>query len=123
MIPLIIELFVFALGISFLLSAMYVKFRDITYIWEIFIQAGFYATPIIYSLKSVPVQFQKYLFLNPMTQIIQDARHAIVTDTSITIWSTIHSFMIFAPFLVIAIFAIVGGLYFKRRSKYFAEDI
>jgi len=122
-IPLIIELFVFALGVSFLLSTMYVKFRDITYIWEIFIQAGFYATPIIYSLKSVPAQFQKYLFLNPMTQMIQDARYVIVTNTSITIWSTIHSALKFMPFFVIAVIAILGSLYFKSRSKYFAEDI
>lgn len=50
MIPIIIELFIFSLGVSFLLSAAYVKFRDITYIWEILLQAGFYATPIIYPL-------------------------------------------------------------------------
>jgi hypothetical protein len=30
---------------------------------------------------------------------------------------------VLAPFVIIAIFAVVGGVYFKRRSKYFAEDI
>jgi len=122
-IPIIVELFVFAMGMSFLLSALYVKFRDITYIWEICLQAGFYATPIIYSLKSVPEQYQKWFFMNPMAQIIQDARYVIVTNTSITVWSIIHSAVAFVPFLVIAVIAVAGGLYFKRRSKYFAEDI
>ena len=122
-IPLIIELFVFALGVSFLLATLFVKFRDITYIWEICLQAGFYATPIIYSFKSVPAQYHKWFFMNPMAQIIQDARYVIVTNTATTIWSTIHSFMTIGPFLVIAVIAIVGTLYFKRRSKYFAEDI
>ncbi len=122
-IPLILELFVFAQGMSFLLAALFVKFRDITYIWEILLQAGFYATPIIYPLTSVPVRYQKWFFMNPMAQIIQDARHAVVTDTTITIWSTVHSFYVFLPFLIVAITAIVGGLYFKRRSKYFAEEI
>src|SRR5665647_1383920 len=89
--PIILELFVFALGLSFLLSALYVKFRDITYIWEIVLQAGFYATPIIYPIMSVPAQYQKWFFMNPMTQIIQDARYAIVTDTSITIWSVSYT--------------------------------
>ena len=121
--PVIIELFVFSLGISFLLSAMYVKYRDITYIWEIFLQAGFYATPIIYPLTSAPVELHKWFFMNPMAQIIQDARYVIVTNTSITIWSTVHSAMILVPFLIIAAFVIGGGIYFKRRSKYFAEDI
>lgn len=122
-IPILIELFVLALGISFLLSALYVKFRDITYIWEIFLQAGFYATPIIYPLTRVPEEYHKWFFMNPMAQIIQDARFVIATNTSPTIWSTIHSWAIVVPFAIVLFFAIVGGLYFKSRSKYFAEDI
>jgi ABC-2 type transport system permease protein len=122
-IPLVIELFVFSLGISFLLSAAYVRFRDITYIWEIFLQAGFYASAIIYPLTLVPAEYHKWFFLNPMVQIIQDARFAIATDTSITIWSTIHSAVALIPFVIIAAVAVIGGLYFKARSKFFAEDI
>lgn len=122
-VPIISELFAFALGLSFLLSAMYVKFRDVTYIWEIFLQAGFYATPIIYPLTSVPAELHKWFFLNPMAQIIQDARFVIATNKTITIWSTIHSTAIIIPFLIIVLLGIVGGIYFKRRSKYFAEEI
>lgn len=123
-IPVIIELFIFALGISFLLSAMYVKFRDITYIWEIFLQAGFYASAILFPLTNVPAELHKWFFLNPMVQIIQDARHIIATPTTITLWSTTTSALVMiAPFVVIGLFAVVGGIYFKRRSKYFAEDI
>jgi ABC-2 type transport system permease protein len=74
LVPLVLELFVLALSLSFLLSALYVKYRDITYIWEIVLQAGFYATPILYPLTNVPIQYQKWFFINPMAQIIQDAR-------------------------------------------------
>lgn len=123
MIPIIIELFIFSLGVSFLLSAAYVKFRDITYIWEIILQAGFYATPIIYPLINVPQELHKWFFMNPMAQIIQDARYVLVTDTSITIWSTIHSMAIVIPFALVVAVTVIGGVYFKRRSKYFAEDI
>ena len=122
-IPIIVQLFVLAQGLSFLLSALYVKFRDIIYIWEIFLQAGFYATPIIYPIISVPLKYQEWFFMNPMTQILQDARYAIIGDTNITIWSTIHSAVVFVPITIIVIIAIVGGVYFKSRSKYFAEDI
>lgn len=121
--PLIIELFLFTLGISFLLAAAYVRFRDINYIWEIFLQAGFYASAIIFPLTMVPAEYQKWFFLNPIVQIIQDARYVIATDTSITIWSTLHSWVIVIPFAIIALAVAVGGMYFKRRSKYFAEDI
>lgn len=122
-IPVIIQLFVLALGLSFLFAALYVRFRDITYIWEIILQAGFYATPIIYPIQSIPPQYREWFFMNPMTQILQDARYAVIPDTSITIWSTIHSAAVFIPFLVIAVISVVGGVYFKRRSKYFAEEV
>lgn len=122
-IPLIIELLVLSLGISFLLSSLFVKFRDVSYIWEIFLQAGFYATPIIYPLMQVPSQFQQWFFINPVTQIMQDARYVLVTDTTATIWSTVHSPMLIVPFAIVAGVMILGGLYFKTHSKYFAEDI
>lgn len=122
-IPIVIELFIFSLGLSFLLSAAYVKFRDLTYIWEIFLQAGFYATPILYPLMNIPEQYHKWFFLNPMAQIIQDARFVIATPTTTTIWSTIHSPVVVVPFLIIIAITIAGGVYFKRRSNYFAEDI
>lgn len=121
--PVIVELFVLAQGLSFLLSALYVRFRDIIYIWEIFLQAGFYATPIIYPIISVPLRYQEWFFMNPMTQILQDARYAIIPDTSITIWSTIHSAAVLVPFIMIVIIAVAGGVYFKSRSKYFAEEV
>lgn len=123
LIPIILELFIFTLGIAFFLAAAYVKFRDITYIWEIFLQAGFYASAIIFPLTMVPVEYQKWFFLNPIVQIIQDARYVIATDTTVTIWSSIQSWVLLVPFVLIAIVAILGGVYFKRRSKYFAEDI
>lgn len=122
-IPIIFELYIFALGLSFLLSALYVKFRDITYIWEIALQAGFYASAIIFPLTMVPAGLLKWFFLNPVVQIVQDARWAVVTDTSITIWSTIHSWVVIIPFIIIILFGIIGFLYFKKRSPYFAEDI
>lgn len=124
LLPILIELFAFSLGISFLLSALYVKYRDITYIWEIFIQAGFYATPVVYPLMTVSAQYQHYFFINPMAQMLQDARFVMVTKASTTVWSSVGNvYMRFIPFVVVLFFIALGGIYFKRRSKYFAEDI
>jgi len=124
LIPIIAEVIVLSLGISFLLSALYVKFRDITYIWEIFLQAGFYATPIIYPMTQVPEHLHKWFFLNPMAQLIQDARYVMVTPTQSTLWSSVHNPLVIAvPFLIVLILLAVGARYFKTRSAYFAEDI
>jgi ABC-2 type transport system permease protein len=126
-IPLIIELFVFALSIAFLLSALYVKFRDINYIWEVVLQAGFYATPIIYPLSivlTISPLAAKIMLLNPLAQIIQDMRAAVVSADTATITSVFgNSYMHVVPIIIIVLFAIISMLYFKKKSPGFAEDI
>ena len=37
-------------GVAFILAALFVKYRDLGPIWEVVMQAGMYATPVIYSL-------------------------------------------------------------------------
>lgn len=119
----IIELYIFAQAVAFFLAALNVKFRDVGYLWEVLLQAGFYATPIIYPLTKVPEEFQKLILLNPMAQIIQDARYLFVWDGTVTIWSKVDSLWRFAPLLVIAIIVVAAVTYFKKRSHTFAEDI
>jgi ABC-2 type transport system permease protein len=126
-IPLIAELFVISIALAFILSALYVKFRDVTYIWEVFMQAGFYATPILYPLigSFIPARAAKYVLLNPMAQIIQDSRHVLVTPVSPIIsdfWG--GDKLIWAIPLALSFgLLVVGGVYFRNRSKFFAEDI
>lgn len=121
---LIIELFVFSLSIAFFLSALFVKYRDVNYIWEVIVQAGFYVTPIFYPLSMVPPKVAKILMLNPLTQIVQDARHIIVTTQSPTITSVYGSpYARLIPFSIVVVVAILASKYFKKRSKYFAEEI
>jgi ABC-2 type transport system permease protein len=123
-IPLVAELFALAVGIAFLLSSIYVKFRDVSYIWEVFIQIGFYASAIIFPLSAVAEGLRKWFFLNPVTQIIQDIRYVVATNTSVTMWNTTESLARWiVPFLIVITFIVVGGIVFKMRSKSFAEDV
>ena len=48
--PIFIELTLLSMGIALILSTLFVRYRDIGPIWEVIMQAGMYATPIIYSL-------------------------------------------------------------------------
>lgn len=121
----ILEIYFFALGVSLFLAAAYVKFRDITYVWEVVLQAGFYATPILYPLSMVTIVWvQKLLLLNPIAQAIQYARYNTVTTEAITSTS-LYSNMIYvvAPIILTAVVFTLGVIYFKRESKYFAENI
>jgi len=126
-IPLIIELYMFSLAIAFFLAAMNVKLRDIGYLWEIFLQAAFYATPILYPLAMIIAQSKiaaKIIMFNPVAQIIQDARYVLVTHDSITIYQLFGiSYQILVPYIIVIISVIVAALYFKNNSKNFAENI
>lgn len=124
--PLIfIEIYLLSLGLALFLSAAFVKYRDINYIWEVVLQAGFYATPILYPLSRITnVTLQKIILLNPMSQAIQDARYSLITHATITpnklFQGGWHELI---PFLIVIVILIIGVLYFRNQSKYFAENI
>lgn len=123
----IIELYIFALAVAFLLSALYVKYRDIGHIWEVFLQGAFYATPILYPMSMVIEQSEtaaKILLLNPVAQIIQDARYNLITHQTITTESLINNpFVVAIPLLIVAVSIVFATWYFRRHQKYFAENV
>lgn len=124
--PLILaEVYLFALGLSFFLAAAFVKFRDINYIWEVILQAGFYLTPILYPLSRIPnLTFQKLLLINPMGQTIQDARYAAITHATATTHSIFQGgWYQFIPYMIVVLALVIGLSYFRKESKYFAENI
>lgn len=126
-IPLIIELFILGLSVAFLLSALYVKFRDINYIWEVVLQAGFYATPILYPIQMVVEKSElaaKLMILNPVAQIIQDVRMVTITHDTLTVSSLLQNPLYhLIPFFIVVAVALASTVYFKKRSPYFAEEI
>jgi len=124
--PLILlEVYVLALGLSLFLSALYVKYRDISYIWEVILQAGFYLTPIIYPLALITnITFQKLIMLNPMAQSIQGARYSVISHQTITAYQVFGGgWYRFIPFILVGLAFLGGLLYFKSQAKYFAENI
>ena len=126
LIPLLIELFIVAMAMAFLLSALFVKFRDVSYIWDVCIQAGFYATPIIYPLSRVPYhRIRELLLLNPLAQIIQDARYVLVTPTQATIGKEYGGAALvwLVPIGITFGLLVFGTWYFRRNSKSFAEEV
>lgn len=121
----LLEIYIFGLGVSLYLSAAYVKYRDLSFIWEVLMQAGFYLTPIVYPLSLITsVTTQKLLLLSPVAQAIQDARYVVVTTETITItevWGTSASRLIPVAISILAL--MLGILYFKKEAKSFAENI
>lgn len=123
--PILLEVYILALGLSLFLAAAYVKYRDVNYIWEVILQAGFFLTPILYPLTQITnVDLQKLIMLNPMAQAIQDARYSIVTHETATIYQIFDGgWYKLIPFIIVALVFLGGVIYFKSQAKYFAENI
>ena len=65
---------VFATALVVLLSVLYVRYRDVQPIWEVALQLMFWGTPIIYTIESVPEDFQELIMMNPLAVLIQQGR-------------------------------------------------
>ncbi len=126
---LILELFVFSLAVAFLLSALYVRFRDIGFIWEVAMQGAFFATPIMYAMSLVTKQNHGYfaakiIISNPIAQIMQDLRVILitpVTDTTTDIFGNAWARLI--PIGIVLVTMLCAAIYFKKRSPHFAEEV
>lgn len=124
---LVLELYVLSLAVAFFLSAVFVKYRDINYIWEVGLQAAFYATPILYPLELVLHQSHlagTLLLLNPVAQIIQDSRYTVITPQTDTLAKlTDNPLMLAVPFIIVVLVVVLAVVYFRKNSKHFAENV
>jgi ABC-type polysaccharide/polyol phosphate export permease len=75
---LLADLFLLTLGCSLLLAPLYVRYRDVGYLWGIVLNVGFWLTPIIYLDLMVPRQWRWIVWINPVGRIIGDSRRALI---------------------------------------------
>lgn len=125
---LFIQLFVFTLAVSFLLSALYVRYRDVRFIWDVVMQGAFFATPIMYDyalVSTASATLAKILIVSPLTQIMQDMRFMLITPKTQTVASVFSgNLLAYAiPIGITVALAVGAGWYFKKRSAYFAEEV
>lgn len=123
----ILELYILALAVAFLLSALYVKYRDISHIWEVILQGAFYATPILYPMSMVIERSElaaQVLLLNPVAQIIQDARYNTITHQTVTTSNFLDNPLLVAiPYAIVVVIVVIAVWYFKKTQRYFAENV
>lgn len=128
LVPVVIaELFIFSLGLAFLLAAINVKFRDTQYVWEIVHRGLFYASGVLYPITKISDKSTDAaiaLLMNPANQVIQDARYLLVSHDVPNIYSVTDKPLLWLVPIGLSIGTlVVGALYFRRRSPYFAENI
>lgn len=75
---LLLDLVLLTLGTALLLAPLYVRFRDVGYLWNIVLQVGFWLTPIIYLDIMIPERWRWIVWINPVGRIIGDSRRALI---------------------------------------------
>lgn len=79
LLPIVASWVVFASGVGMLLSALYVRFRDVQPIWDVLGQALFYGSPIIYVVAYFRrVGLEKVAMLNPIAALNTQMGHAVI---------------------------------------------
>lgn len=124
--PLLFELYVLSLGIAFLLGSINVKYRDVGSIWDVIIQALFYAVPIIYPISmvaSTSALAAKVILLNPIAQVIQDIRWSLITPVATTTVSFVGVWGELVAMGIVLVVFVIGAVVFRKRSRFFAEEI
>jgi len=114
---LLIDLFVLAVGFSLILSVMNVYFRDVQFIWQIILQAGFFLSPILYDLNMFPDNVRTILQLNPMATILNVAHDLVLYEKLPTLGATLYIVGSTA-----AIF-IIGYVVFQIKNKRLVENL
>lgn len=116
-IPILIIEMIMALAVGMFLASINVYFRDITAVVPILLMAWLFLTPVIYPLESIPVQYQLYAKLNPMTGILEGLRSVVIAGTPPERVSLLLSTTI------TFIFVISSYLLFKKLEKGFSDVI
>jgi lipopolysaccharide transport system permease protein len=107
-----------ALGVSFVLAAMNVQFRDVKYAVPFMLQSWMFVTPVVYPASLIEDPFWQALYaLNPMVGVIEGFRWALLgTDTA-------PGLSIIVSSLVASVVFVAGAFYFKRMERTFADVV
>ncbi|MGC9402620.1 ABC transporter permease [Vibrio genomosp. F10 str. 9ZC157] len=108
---------VLLLGISWITSSVIIFFRDVGQVIAVFIQLGFWGTPIFWSIGMIPEKYQWIFKLNPVFYITEGYRNSLTTD--VWFWqSTSWSFYFWGTTLTILV---LGSICFKKLRPHFAD--
>jgi ABC-2 type transport system permease protein len=130
--PLIILMIaVLATGVAMLLSALFVRFRDIQPIWDVFAQILFYSSPVIIPVEAVREKlyhahnFLYHLYtLNPLVAIFQQFRHAMINHAALSAGQAMGSWAaLLEPLGFVAVLFVLGFWVFNRAAPHIAEDL
>jgi ABC-2 type transport system permease protein len=110
-------LYALIVAFSFFTAPLFVRFRDLSMIWEVLLTVLLYASPIVYPLTMMPENIQKIMLLNPLAFIIHFSKQGLINNYFTNGWNFLYLLI-----GVIGIFTI-SFLIFRKTEKKIAEYI
>jgi lipopolysaccharide transport system permease protein len=116
--PIVITLeFLLIFGLSLSLSSLVVRYRDLYQIWDIVLQLGFFLSPIVYDVTSVPTRFRMLYELNPATRLIVTARMLLLQHAAPDVLFDLTTLSI------IGVTLLIGFIVFGSLEKRFVDQL
>jgi ABC-2 type transport system permease protein len=129
LIPLVALLVTLSVGVGMLLSALYVRFRDVQPIWEVLAQLLYYASPILYTVQSAKdhhflgIPFSRILVINPIGAILTQTRNALLHSGPTAAQALGGVPRLAIPLGIIAVLFALGLWYFNREAPLISEKL
>jgi ABC-2 type transport system permease protein len=129
LIPITVAFVVLATGIGMLLSALYVRFRDVQPIWDVALQAWFYCSPIMYTAAAYNSHFgspslERIAMANPIGMLLTQMGHAVIGGDAYPSATAVGGAgpVLIALLVMPALFAF-GWWFFTREAPRVAENL
>ena len=124
--PLVLFVLVaFAVGSSLLLSALYVRFRDVQPIWDVILQMLFYGSPVLYAIEVIPSETARQAIMcNPVATLLQQSRHWFIDPSAPSASSAIGgTARLMIPIGIAMAISLLGLWVFRREAPRIAEEL
>jgi lipopolysaccharide transport system permease protein len=115
-IPLILLPFLFfIMGLSWALASLGVYLRDVGQFVGLFTTVLMFMSPIFYPVASLPEIYRQFLYMNPITIVIEQVRDVLF-------WGRVPNFALIGIYLLVSVFVSwVGFYWFQKTRKGFAD--
>jgi ABC-2 type transport system permease protein len=125
---LVLALALLALGLGMLLSALFVRYRDVEPIWDVVLQVLFYATPIFYTVDLLAEKggedVAHAVMGNPFATLVQEGRHLLIDPSHVSAAEAIGGYAwLLIPVGITAVIFAAGWRVFSRQAPRIAEDL
>jgi len=117
-------LIAFATGVAMLVSALFVRFRDIEPISQVGLQLLFYGSPVIYVIAQLPDSVERFMAASPIAAVITEMRYALIDPAAPTAADALGGgVLVLIPLGIAAAVFALGLWVFNREAPFIAENL